>query len=381
MLHLLPTTASGPNADVNISTNGSDNALLPAKLCIALSGGADSTFLLYMLNLMLENGYDSRIDIAAAIVDHGLRPESSIEAEAVKAYVQDRLSINEDKVVILRWIGDKPKSNIHAIARRARYKLLAEFCRKNEILHLLTGHQQDDQAETVLLRIARGSGIAGLTGIGEVVALNDPAVLNGDAAASMDSFIKHYRPTTTRLIRPLLTFTREEIENTLNSEGIAYVMDPSNSNERFDRVKTRQMLRQWHMIEPQIPARLSLLAKNATRCENFLQKCLQEAENRICQFPPNGTALINMADFLNLHEELALRLLRCVIQRIGSKGNSGMVTTIPRLRSLERLHGIIQKFARRMDDSPPRLCVTLGGCIFSSCKSAYSIVVRREITR
>ncbi len=301
--------------------------LEPLKLCVALSGGSDSMFLLYMLSLM-QASYTSSLIITVAIVDHGLRTESTEEATWVKNYVYNNFP--QHQTHILSWIGDKPKSNIHSKARNARYKLLTDLCHKEKIPYLLTAHHKNDQAETVLLRITRGSGIRGIAGICDISTIENQIIL----------------------IRPLLNFTKQEMEETLQNAKIQYVSDPSNDNLKFDRIKIRKMLQDWEKIESNIVNRFVLLAKNARRCDSFIQDSVSKAKD-LCyetfnDFSYNDRIFIKIAPFLTLSEEIALHLLRDTLKKHTTYNSSNdfnkKVQKIPRLKSLERLYQKIISF-------------------------------------
>ena len=116
---------------------------LSGKLAVAVSGGADSLCLALLTSQIA--------DITALIVDHGLRPESTTEANAV----QQQLIQHGIEAEVLTWRAEeKPTSNIQAAAREARYKLMADWCAANDVQHILVAHHQDDQAETFLLRLS-----------------------------------------------------------------------------------------------------------------------------------------------------------------------------------------------------------------------------------
>lgn len=180
---------------------------------LAVSGGSDSTALLHLAADARKAAPDCRI--IAATVDHGLRPESSVEAAAV-AGLSARLGVEHRTLI---WRGEKPIHGIQAEARAARQALLAEFVDEVGAGAVLTGHTLDDQAETVLMRSARGEGI-GLAGIA-------PATLAGNQVWFM---------------RPLLGQRRAALRQMLAARGAGWVDDPSNENLQFERVRVRAKL-------------------------------------------------------------------------------------------------------------------------------------------
>jgi tRNA(Ile)-lysidine synthase len=178
-------------------------------LAVAVSGGRDSLALTLLANdwAAAQGGR-----VVGLIVDHGLRAEAAHEAEATRALLA-RHGIDAD---ILRWRGPKPAHGLQEAARRARYDLLFEACRRRGILHLLVAHHADDQAETVAMRAARGSGADGLAGMAALVERRHA-----------------------RLLRPLLPVRRARLTATLEAAGVAWIDDPSNADPRFERVRRR----------------------------------------------------------------------------------------------------------------------------------------------
>ncbi|MBM4438672.1 MAG: tRNA lysidine(34) synthetase TilS, partial [Actinobacteria bacterium] len=125
------------------------------RVAVAVSGGADSLALTLLAD---EWARRTGRSIAALTVDHGLRPDSAAEASQVGAWLAAARIRHE----VLRWEGQKPRSGIHAAAREARYRMLTSWCRENDVRDLLLAHHRDDQSETFLMRLARGSGPDGL---------------------------------------------------------------------------------------------------------------------------------------------------------------------------------------------------------------------------
>ncbi len=228
-------------------------------------------------------------------VDHGLRPESAAEAEAVGRLARS-LGVPHRT---LRWTGRKPKSGLPQAARLARYRLLAEAARKAGARHVLTAHTLDDQAETILFRMARGSGLLGLTGMMP----ESPVPVIG-AAGIM-------------LVRPLLTVPKSRLLETLRAAQIPYATDPSNSDPRFTRPRIRALMPQLAK-EGLTAERLALLGRRAERAEQALMHMAVASMKRLAAiWPPSESVQIQAAGFLDLPEEVATRVLYCAIASIG----------------------------------------------------------------
>lgn len=184
---------------------------IPAKLAVAVSGGGDSMALLHLAQI-----WAKKQDVALHVVtvDHGLRAESAQEAAAVKQAAA-ALGLPHQT---LKWAGYNGQGNLQDAARMARRKLIEDWAAGQGISNVLTGHTADDQAETVLMRLARGSGVDGLAGM---------------AVAEQHRL---------RWLRLLLDIRRADLRDYLCSNNIPWVDDPSNDDTGFDRVKARQML-------------------------------------------------------------------------------------------------------------------------------------------
>ncbi len=179
------------------------------RVAVACSGGADSL----ALTLLMAEAFPGAV--TALIVDHGLRPESGAEAITVSGWLRARDIPNE----ILTWETQKPSGGLQTAARDARYALMAARCTALRIPALLTAHHADDQAETVLLALQRGAGLAGLAGIPIARALGDIT-----------------------LLRPLLGVPKAALVAALSARQQVWIDDPSNENMRFDRVQVRNLL-------------------------------------------------------------------------------------------------------------------------------------------
>ena len=179
------------------------------RLGVAVSGGPDSLTLL----LLAVAAYPGRI--AAATVDHGLRPESGVEALHVKD-ICGRLGCPHHILEVS--VPDGP-GGMQAEARKARYSALARWADAEGLPHVATAHHSDDQAETLLMRLQHGSGLAGLQGIRPI--RRDGHML---------------------VVRPLLGWTKAELVHIVSDAAIAFVEDPSNRDDRFDRASMRRFL-------------------------------------------------------------------------------------------------------------------------------------------
>ena len=181
-------------------------------LAVAVSGGPDSL----CLTLLAHDWAAARGgEVIGLTVDHGLRPGSAAEASRVGEWLGGRGIRHQ----ILNWRGGKPDTGIQEAARRARYQLLNQWVREHGCLHLLLAHTRDDQAETFVMRLGRGSGLRGLAAM--------PAVSYGADA---------------RLLRPLLGIRKSRLTAALRDTGQHWIDDPSNGDIRFERVRTRGFL-------------------------------------------------------------------------------------------------------------------------------------------
>lgn len=182
-------------------------------LLLAVSGGSDSTALLHVFHALSRSPEFSGLALVAATVDHGLRPGSRAEAEAV-ARLCAALSIPHR---ILTWQGEKPRTALQASARAARYGLLAKEALRIGAAAILLGHTAGDQRETIAMRAARGEG-PGLAGMA-------PAVLLQERIWA---------------VRPFLELEREQLRTALREGGHSWFDDPSNTNRHFERVRLRE---------------------------------------------------------------------------------------------------------------------------------------------
>jgi tRNA(Ile)-lysidine synthase len=185
----------------------------PPAIAVAVSGGSDSLGLGLLLAERVRT-QGGRLHVLS--IDHGLRPEAADECARVSEIFA---AIPGCSAHVLRWQGKKPAQGLQAAARVARYALLTDWCRANGIVHLAIAHTAEDQAETVAMRGAHGSGVTGLAGM---------------AAVRPDQGV--------RVLRPLLSVSRMTIRAWLQARGQSWIEDPSNALTKFERVRLRQEL-------------------------------------------------------------------------------------------------------------------------------------------
>jgi tRNA(Ile)-lysidine synthase len=237
-----------------------------SALVLAVSGGPDSTALLLLAARWSARRRNRKIapKLLAVTIDHGLRPQSAHEARAVKRLAR-ALGVPHRT---LRWQGKKPPTRLQETARAARYSLLEAAARGVQADYILTAHTLDDQAETVLMRLLRGSGITGLAGMREVAPL--PV-----ATAA--------RPKRgTLLVRPLLDVPKARLVATLERAGIAYADDAANRDPRFTRARLRGVMPMLAREGLDAP-RIALLARRLARAESALDRAVDAAAAGVAQ--------------------------------------------------------------------------------------------------
>lgn len=276
-----------------------------ARLGLAVSGGGDSLALL----LLAATTLPGRIE--AATVDHGLRPESADEAAMVAAVCAE-LGVAHEVIAVTVAPG-----NLQDRARTARYAALGAWCEHRAIGAVATGHQRDDQAETLLMRLNRGSGLAGLSGVrarGTVPGSHLP------------------------VLRPLLGWSRAELADVVKAAGVDPALDPSNENDRFDRVRIRRALGEADWLDPDGFARSAALLAEA---EGFVAESIAELAEQRVRVLQSGFALSPPAsDFATI--ELCMR----VIADLGGDAvRSEIASLVARLRSGENasLSGVLAR--------------------------------------
>jgi tRNA(Ile)-lysidine synthase len=263
-------------------------------IMLAVSGGPDSVALLYLAARWRDGlRIKTKPKLFAVTVDHGLRKEARAEALAV-ARLARKLKVPHR---ILRWNGKKPATGLQEAARLARYRLLGTAALKSRASHVVTAHTRDDQAETVLMRMARGSGIGGLGAM-----LRDTP-LGGCV-----------------LTRPLLDVAKARLIATVQKAGIGFAEDPSNRDPRFTRVRFREMMPTLAREGLDAP-RLALLARRMRRADEALEATAARAFSILAVAgPESGVITLEAGGFFSMPAEIGLRMLRHAIDRVGSEG-------------------------------------------------------------
>jgi tRNA(Ile)-lysidine synthase len=281
-------------------------------LAAAVSGGADSMALLLLLDAWAKARGG---EVVGLTVDHRLRPESAREARRVAGWLAARGIAHHS--LVWKCSGAGPRSALQARAREARYGLLAGWCRRRGVLHLALAHHAGDQAETVLMRLTRGAGLDGLAGMGASVARDG-----------------------VRLIRPLLPMEPRRLRATLAAAGQDWIEDPSNSDERFERIRWRQILPPGQRVA--IAAAAAEIGGERRRREQHLADLLAGV-----RLGPSGALDLAVRELISAPPELALAALGRMVMAVGGEPYA------PRRESLERLLGNLAA------TGPAR---TLGGC-------------------
>ncbi|MFQ6702872.1 MAG: tRNA lysidine(34) synthetase TilS [Alphaproteobacteria bacterium] len=265
---------------------------LSQRVAVAVSGGVDSICLLHWLA-------KQNMDIVALHVHHHLRDMADVEAEYV-AQTCEKLGV---PCHIFHWTDNKPDNGIESAARQARYKFMTDFCHENKIDALMIAHQADDQIETFLMNLGRGSGVVGLAGI---------------QAESYRDGIK--------IVRPLLNVFRKELIEYCQSNNIKYFDDEMNFDDKYTRVKIRQ---NRYLLSEKLGIsddRILLAIENLGRARDALES---DVTMRIKSVLYDGYALFSDSFLFDVPPHISLKLLGMLIQTIG--GNQYQ----PRLNSLE----------------------------------------------
>ncbi len=297
------------------------------KVGLAVSGGPDSLALM----LLAANWAQGRggPEFIVYTVDHGLRAEAAAEA-AMVVREAEALGLEARS---LRWEGEKPSTGIQAAARTARYRLMAEAMAKDGVDVLATAHHLGDQAETVLMRLAHGSGIDGLRGMDRL------------------SFVEGCE-----VVRPLLGVRPEVLHEIVSDVGLAPARDPSNLDENYERVRWRLMLPALEALGLTIE-RLGTLARRMDEASLLIHSEVEAAYPQIVTPVTNKKAELAAGRFAILNPSVATQLLGQVLELVSGDRRA------PPLGALELL-------TKRLQQPEPLKGITLHGCLVSSDREA-----------
>jgi tRNA(Ile)-lysidine synthase len=290
----------------------------PLKLGVAVSGGGDSVALLHLL---VEWSREGGPELHAVTVDHGLRAEAAGEAEGVAAMCQ-ALGVPH---VILRWQGWDGTGNLMDAARRARISLIAGWAKECGIEAVTLGHTMDDQAETFLMRLARGSGVDGLS-----------------------AMAAHRRSDGITWERPLLGVRRAELREYLTQHGVRWVDDPTNDDAGFDRIKARQALELLGRLGI-TPDRIGSTVFMMSLAREALQVAVARLAKTISR-EEAGIVVVEKQALAMEPYETGLRFLAEAVRWVSSSDYR------PRLEALMDVHADVVSTKKR----------TLSGCILQS---------------
>ncbi len=250
-------------------------------IALAVSGGSDSLALLHLVQDWRVTLGSEAPEVSVLTVDHRLREGSGDEAEAVAAACA-ALDMRHET---LAWRGDKPEAGLPEKAREARYGLMTDWCVAHGATHLGVAHTQDDQAETVIMRLARGSGLDGLSGM---------------APVSLRAGIS--------LVRPLLDLQRHALRDYLGARGVMWIDDPSNEDPQFERIRVRKAAPELSALGLSTDS-LALTAARLRRVRAAIDDAVARAMATCVEVDPAGVFAILRTPWLDQPEEIRLRLL------------------------------------------------------------------------
>lgn len=307
---------------------------------LAVSGGADSTALMYLAAAWRARSPRGAPLLSVVTVDHGLRAGSHAEAEAVARMAQ-ALALEH---TILVWTGDKPTTGIQAAARAARRELITHHMAQRGCSSLALAHTADDQAETLLMRLARGSGVDGLGAMRPVVEIDG-----------------------CWLLRPLLAVAKSRLVATLRTRGIDWIDDPSNQQPRFERVRLRQAapaLAAAGLDDAHLGLASRRLARASAGLEGATALLAADAE-------ADGRFRVNTLGYIEIHwpwllelpPEIRLRVLSRCIRAVGGRHEPPI--------SLGRLEAMTEACGWRRPAGR-----TLAGCMLADGEDGRLLVLR-----
>jgi tRNA(Ile)-lysidine synthase len=289
------------------------------RVALAVSGGADSLALMLLAHQYAE-ATNAHERFVVYTVNHGLRPEAADEV----AFVVREAARLKFHARVLSWEGDKPLTGVQQAARLARYSLFGQAMLQDKVEAIVTAHHIDDQAETVLMRLAHGSGIDGLRG--------------------MDTFSEVGGVT---VVRPLLRVDPSKLRAVVATAGLTPVIDPSNSDIDYERVRWRQMLPQLAVLGLDA-RRLARFAERMRDADGALVSMTAEAMSMVAFGPDDEQASFGRDLLVSVPRAIAVRLVGRVLDRVGGGRRphalgavEALTDRLIRERATATLHGCI----------------------------------------
>ncbi len=298
---------------------------------VAVSGGPDSLALAALSKIYQT---ENKSKVFFVLIDHGLRVDSSKEAFSVK-----RLLKKQKIFLNLIKVKTKIKSNIQSLARKERYRLLVEFCKKKKLKTILTGHHSDDQIETFLIRLSRGSGVQGLSSMSKISKLENKIIL----------------------FRPLLDFKKNELKYLAKKIFTKIFQDPSNEDKKYLRTKIRSLKSQFEksgIKHEQIIKSINHLASTKETINLHIERVLDS-----CVKKEKKKTIINFKELVLEPNEIKLKVLGHVIKKFSNSYYP------PRSKKIMNLIKSIE--LKKINK------LTLGGCIIK--KSGDYLTLTKEI--
>jgi|MDTF01.1.fsa_nt_gb tRNA(Ile)-lysidine synthase len=297
---------------------------------VAVSGGPDSLALTALSKIYLN---EKKNKVSFVIIDHGIRLNSSKEAIAVKSLLKKK-KIN---LIILKN-KEKIHKNIQSQARDIRYKLLLNFCNKKKIKFILTGHHRDDQIETFLIRLSRGSGIQGLSSMKKISILNNKI----------------------KLIRPLLSEKKKELSVFAKQYFGKVFKDPSNTNQKYLRTKIRGLVKQFEKSGIKHEKIINSI-DNLGTTRDTLNSYISKVEKK-CVTKKKNVLVIHLNNFSVENDEIQLKVFSNCVKNISKNYYP------PRAKKIINLLNRLK--------SNRKLKATLGGCVIQ--KIHNNLVIYKE---
>ncbi len=298
---------------------------------VGVSGGPDS-LALAALSKMYQ--HEHRVKVFFVLIDHAIRRNSKNEASFVKKLLRKK-GIN---ITIIRN-KERIEKNVQNKARKVRYGLLSEYCERKKARFILTGHHSDDQIETFLIRLSRGSGIQGLSSMNKITKLNSKV----------------------SLIRPLLDFKKKDLAFIARKVFGKFIVDPSNKDTKYLRTKVRSLKKELEksgIHHDKIMRSINNLASTRDTLNNYLERIIES-----CVEKRRNETLINLKKLFLESNEIKFKILSSAIKDFSKSYYP------PRSK---KVFNALKQF-----NSDKKIKLTLGGCFLE--KSGDYLSIRKEV--